>query len=379
MHIRFIASNYPSAANPTRGTFAREIVEMLRTQGDTVDVLAPEKLKGWSVLRARMSAQAARPDVAQPLYPGFSNRTIGPIRSASASLKSFHWAAARAERGMATPDVYIGHFLLPSAEVAASLGERRGVPAVALLDESDPTRYLTGYGVDRVRRALGAVDGVIAVNDALADFAIEYGHVDRSRLMVAPNGADVTRFRPLDQAECRRRLGISYEGTLVVFVGQFSDRKGPLRLTAALRSLSGVKGLFVGAGPEQPTGPEVLDARPYPHDLIPVVLGAADVFVLPTYAEGCCNAVLEALACGKPVVCGPAFGPGREVDNPAVYQIDARSPNAIAAGITQALGDLQADSAAVTDAAREFACEHSLQGRMVRVRSWIADHIIGAN
>ena len=39
-----------------------------------------------------------------------------------------------------------------------------------------------------------------------------------------------------------------------------------------------------------------------PHEKVYMYLNASDVFVLPTLAEGLCNAILEALACGVPVI-----------------------------------------------------------------------------
>ena len=39
-----------------------------------------------------------------------------------------------------------------------------------------------------------------------------------------------------------------------------------------------------------------------PHEEIPKYLSAADFFILPTQAEGCCNAIIEAMACGLPII-----------------------------------------------------------------------------
>ena len=51
-----------------------------------------------------------------------------------------------------------------------------------------------------------------------------------------------------------------------------------------------------------PEGAQVLHRGPVSHEEIPDWLSAADVFALPTYAEGSCNAILEAMACGLPIV-----------------------------------------------------------------------------
>ena len=48
--------------------------------------------------------------------------------------------------------------------------------------------------------------------------------------------------------------------------------------------------------------PDILFKGKLPHDDIPTYLNAADAFVLPTLHEGCCNAVVEGMACGLPII-----------------------------------------------------------------------------
>ena len=53
---------------------------------------------------------------------------------------------------------------------------------------------------------------------------------------------------------------------------------------------------------EDPDCPGILFKGRLPHQAIPVYLNAANVFVLPTLAEGCSNAIVEAMACGLPII-----------------------------------------------------------------------------
>src|SRR5690606_16475453 len=106
---------------------------------------------------------------------------------------------------------------------------------------------------------------------------------------------------PMDKQQCRRKLKLPESAFIVVFVGHFVDRKGPLRVLEAINKVGGdVKGLFLGRGIQKPIGSAVLHAAPVPNEELPYWLNAADVMMLPTLAEGSCNAINEAMACRLP-------------------------------------------------------------------------------
>lgn len=61
--------------------------------------------------------------------------------------------------------------------------------------------------------------------------------------------------------------------------------------------------LFIGRpGEEQPSCNNILFQGPVKHEKLITYLNSADIFVLPTLHEGCCNAIVEAIACELPVV-----------------------------------------------------------------------------
>lgn len=128
-------------------------------------------------------------------------------------------------------------------------------------------------------------------------------------IRVIPNGIDPAEFHPVDRAEARRRLGLPPDALIVLFVADSIEepRKGFKLLLEALAGLHGVpKLLLVTLGRGQ--GP-VLAGLPSRHlgslpdaESLRLAYGAADVFAIPSLQDNLPNTILEAMACGTPVV-----------------------------------------------------------------------------
>src|SRR5690606_11951590 len=87
-------------------------------------------------------------------------------------------------------------------------------------------------------------------------------------------------------------------------VGRFVEVKGANRLSNAIEMVGSdkISSIFIGKGDLKPTCEGILYQGTLQYNKIPEYLSAADIFVLPTLAEGCCNAIIEAMACGLPIV-----------------------------------------------------------------------------
>lgn len=121
-----------------------------------------------------------------------------------------------------------------------------------------------------------------------------------ARLTIVPNGVDIDRFVP----SARRQPG------LLCWVGRVAPQKNLELLLRALEGVPGVRVRCIGNGPQRERLERFAEQHQVqvewmgtvPHDALPGYLQEAQVFVFPSAYEGDPKAVLEAMACGLPVV-----------------------------------------------------------------------------
>ena len=149
---------------------------------------------------------------------------------------------------------------------------------------------------------MAGVRGIIAVSSANKNDVESRAFAKNIPVLLSLNSVNLQGFCVKDKTHCREKFGMPAEEFIVGFVGYFIERKGYDRVLEACRDLPGVKLAFAGKGANKPSGEQVVFCDSLAHNDIPDFLNAVDAFVLPTRNEGCCNAVIEAMACGKAII-----------------------------------------------------------------------------
>jgi glycosyltransferase involved in cell wall biosynthesis len=247
-------------------------------------------------------------------------------------------------------DAIDAHFVYPDGLAAVLLGKVFRVPVLITLRGMLP--LLVPYHLRRpqLRYALRNAARIVAVSGSLKEDAARLG-IDPGRVRVIENGIDPGLFRPLDRKEARRSLGLPVDGPLLVSVGTLSPRKGfHLVMEAMTRLGSDLRFAIVGGdGAEGAMESElrslavrfgledrVIFAGPRSRAELASWYSAADLFVLASGHEGCPNVVLEALACGTPVVATPVGNVAELVTEEVGIVAERKAPD-LAAAIGQAL------------------------------------------
>lgn len=297
-------------------------------------------------------------------------------------LGDAHFARASTHRRLAAlfrrlrPRVVHTHHLpaLLNAAPTAWLGGRP-----TLVHTEHAYQYLTDAA--RLRAAVRWTSRLtrrfVVVGAEMAPFYRDVVHVAERRLRVIPNGIQLQRYAPpRDVTAQRQRLGLP-DGFLVGTAGRFAPEKNLpmlLRAVARVRALGhDVRLVLAGDGAERDDLARLADElefRDAVHFLgwrtdVPAILGCLDVFALTSWTEGLPLAVLEAMACGVPVV---ATSVG---DLPNVI-VDGRSGRLVAPGDDAALADVLAhlashadDRAALARAGRDVVAARFSQDGMI--------------
>ena len=297
MNILIITPSYPDRYKE-HYPFVKQLVDEFARQGHTCSVIAP-----YSVTKNKRFYPTVEMDgsvtVYRPNYLSFSSLRIGKIRLSGMFRRR---ALKRAEKMLPQkPDLMYCHFWECALEGYAYAKENH-IPLFVASGESNISTLLKNKTIPSGLKDY--VSGVICVSTKNKEESISLGLTTEEKCFVKSNAVNSELFRKLDKETCRKKLGLPLDAFIISFVGSFIERKGANRAAAAIKSLSGapVYSIFAGRGNVEPDCEKILFKGSLRHEDIPEYLNASDVFVLPTLAEGCCNAIVEAMACGLPII-----------------------------------------------------------------------------
>jgi teichuronic acid biosynthesis glycosyltransferase TuaC len=381
---------YPNREMPYHGIFVEHRLRRLLAGGEVASmVVAPvpwfpfgDKMFGRYATFARVPREERRHGITV-LHPRYALiPTIGMSSAPFLMYASLQAFFARLLQARFRFDLIDAHYFYPDGVAAVLLGRRLGKPVVITARGTD-VNLLPEYRVPRrlIRWAAAQAAGLITVSEALRERLIELG-VPGSRIQVLRNGVDLELFAPQDRAAARRELGLDADGPIVLSVGWLIPRKGHDLAIRAAAAMPEVTLVIVGEGPKATTlkrlaaqlgsNERVRFLGSTPQEQLAAVYSAADVLVLASSREGLPNVVLEALACGTPVVASAVWGTPEVVAGPVAGRlIQERTPEAIAAAIRDLLADPPA-RAAVRAYAERFAWGPTTAGQIRMFRSILA-------
>ena len=311
--ILFILDWYPTPTN-NGCVFAKHLIHAIADMGYECVVVAPRAVTGAMFRKAnqvpyKREELTAKGSKIRIYMPSFLHMTSCKETMGLSMNNHFRSVMGVIRREKLKPDLVYGHFIYQCGLTAARIGEKLGIPSycacgensLRLMKGSKP--YETGLLFHNWAQILRKLSGVVCVSENNRQLLLDTGFMDGTmKSEVFPNAVDGTKFRMMDRRTCRKELGFPEDVFVVAYTGTFSSNKGIDRLSEALKSCDDIYAVFMGQGAVEPDCENILFKGRVPNDQVAKYLNAADIFVLPTRGEGCCNAIVEALSCGLPVI-----------------------------------------------------------------------------
>jgi glycosyltransferase involved in cell wall biosynthesis len=247
-------------------------------------------------------------------------------------------------------DLIDAHYVYPDGLAAVMLGAVFQKPVVVSARGSDINEFSEFKTIrPMIREVLRRADALIAVSEALKHRMVSLG-CPGEKITVIENGVDFDRFRPLPKLECRKKLGLSLTRPVVLSVGHLKKVKGFHLLIDALSLLRSSRPdvllVIVGEGEYRSRlesavtqlnlRDNVMLVGSRRHSDLPGWYSSADVFCIASSSEGWPNVLLEAMACGLPVVAPQAWSAPEIVVSDNIGLLAERNAAAFAAALEHA-------------------------------------------
>lgn len=324
MRILAISHLYPHANETRYGIFVARQLEAMAACGAEITLIVPRAIRPKSLLR--LFGMSAEKSHASPLckYDGVRAISVPYVTIPGAWYNNVRGLVV--ERALANTavrlhqeqkfDVIYATNLFLGGDVAVRLGRRLSIPSTCLAIGTDvntvpnmSTQLRRTY-----ERIVKGLSGVLACGESLAR---KIDELRDDRALCVYGVVDLEVFHPVDDKHTLRvELGLPTNKQIVVYAGYLYKTKGLLELIAAFERVHATQPdavlVLCGGGKDESEIKAAADSSdcsaaihflgPIPPDQVHLYLQASDVFTLPSHAEGMPNAVMEAMACGLPVV-----------------------------------------------------------------------------
>jgi teichuronic acid biosynthesis glycosyltransferase TuaC len=333
--LLIFSSLFPSSVRPNAGLFVRERTFRLQKYFD-LTVVSPVP---WFPLQHLI--QLFKPDYRQlpkslevqhginVHYPRFLSFPFFFRRLDSKAMYRAALKTIKKEHENQPFSLIDSHFTYPDGAAAVALAQVLKIPCTITLRGTEVPHAKDPRRKSQLLAAWSQASAMICVSDSLKQHAISLG-ADPTKFTVVGNGIDTAKFTPIEQQIARQQLQLPADAKILITIGGLVKRKGFHHVINAIPALVSqgidVHYLIVGgANSEGDFAPELnalvqtLGLQQRVHflgaiapDKLKVPLSAADAFVLASSNEGWANVILEAMACGLPVVATDVGG-NREV------------------------------------------------------------------
>ena len=248
------------------------------------------------------------------------------------------------------PDILIGYWTYPEGAGAEYVGRKLGKPVVigALGTDINDRHGLNAW---LTRRTLQAADRIVFVSQAMTLHAIDTYGVRPERCATVVNGINTAVFHPQDRSTCRRALDLPAQAPVIVYVGRLIEAKGLRELVASVtklrQNLPDLRTVLIGEGPyldtlkgliaEAGLQEHIILAGGQLPEKVAQYINAADLLTLPSWSEGYPNVLVEALACGCPVVATHVGGIPEIVTPANGLLVNPKAVDDLASALSQSL------------------------------------------